>query len=167
MRTFIVLCWSAKERRKCRQIVPWNHSDSRWRGSFPGRQERRKEDNRRCCHFTQYVQVHGKPHHHHPTKRISPPDSGVSSDTDVWRAIHDVVWKHMEEITQPKKGRFSHSCVTPSNWILKKNLGNEDVKASYCTTVRENVFSKGKPFPCPYNFGKFISIRLTLLMIDR
>lgn len=69
--------------------------------------------------------------------------------------------------SHPKSGRFSSSCAISSNQILKKKLGNEDIKVSYCTTIREDVFSKGKPFPCPCNFGKLISIRLTLLMIDR
>lgn len=55
-----------------------------WEGSFPGRQERGKEDNKRCCHFTQYVQVYAKPHHHHQNKtKKYPHDSETSLDMDV------------------------------------------------------------------------------------
>lgn len=53
-----------------------------WEGSFPGRQERRKEDNKRCCHFTQYVQVYAKPHHHNKKKKY-PHDSEAGLDMDV------------------------------------------------------------------------------------
>lgn len=167
MGTSILLCCKRK-RHKCRQIVPWNYSDSRLERKLSweaGKEERRQQKVLSLHAVCAGIWKASPPSP--PNQKTSPPDSGGSSDMDVWRAIHDVVWKHMEEITQPKKGRFSRSCTTSSNWILKKKLGYEDIKGSYCTTERENVFSKGKPFPCPYNFGKLISIRLTLLMIDR
>lgn len=52
----------------------------------------------------QNVQVYAKPHHHHHQNKTKkyPHDSETSLDMDVWRHIHEVAWKHMEEITKWK-----------------------------------------------------------------
>lgn len=79
------------------------------RGSFPGKQEGRQQ--KVLSLHTASAGIWKAPPSPPPNQKLSPCDSGISSDVDVWRATHDVVWKHTRGNHSPKKRKvFQFMC---------------------------------------------------------
>lgn len=107
-----------------------------------------------------------KTHHYHQNKKCLHDSNFTNLDLDMQMSIHDVAWKHTEEIIQWNYIKFSSSSATLRNWNFKQEVREWRLQGQLLHNSKRKCFQKGglggRSFPCPYNFRKFISIKLTL-----